>query len=35
VKGHNDHPENERCDELANEAIRQHHGVTRGSADAP
>ena len=21
VKGHNDHPENERCDELANEAI--------------
>jgi len=26
VKGHAGHPENERCDELANEAIR-HRGV--------
>jgi len=23
VKGHNGHPENERCDELANEAIAE------------
>ena len=27
VKGHAGHPENERCDELANEAIRLHRGV--------
>ena len=28
VRGHNGHPENERCDELANDAIRR--GLTRG-----
>jgi len=27
LRGHDGHPENERCDLLANEAIRQHHGV--------
>ena len=27
VKGHAGHPENERCDELANEAIRLHRDV--------
>jgi len=29
VRGHSGHPENERCDELANEAIRQRRGVSR------
>jgi len=32
VKGHNGHPENERCDELANEAIRRHRGAGQRSA---
>jgi ribonuclease HI len=27
VKGHAGHPENERCDELANEAIRLHRSL--------
>jgi ribonuclease HI len=27
VRGHDGHPENERCDELANEAIRHRRGV--------
>jgi ribonuclease HI len=27
LRGHAGHPENERCDELANEAIRTHRGV--------
>jgi ribonuclease HI len=27
VKGHDGHPENERCDELANQAIDRHRGV--------
>ncbi len=27
VRGHDGHPENERCDELANEAIRRRRGV--------
>jgi len=29
VRGHSGHPENERCDELANEAIRHRRGVSR------
>ena len=27
VRGHDGHPENERCDFLANEAIRARHGI--------
>ncbi|MCK6552997.1 ribonuclease HI [Candidatus Binatia bacterium] len=29
VRGHSGHPENERCDELANEAIRHRHGISQ------
>jgi ribonuclease HI len=28
VRGHDGHPQNERCDELANEAIRQRGGAS-------
>jgi ribonuclease HI len=27
VRGHSGHPENERCDRLANEAARSHSAV--------
>ena len=30
VRGHDGHPENERCDELANAAIRDRHGSDTG-----
>jgi ribonuclease HI len=30
VKGHDGHPENERCDELANQAIDRHRGERAG-----
>jgi len=32
VRGHDGHPENERCDELANAAIREQHGSDTGTA---
>jgi len=31
VRGHDGHPENERCDELANAAIRDRHGSDTGT----
>jgi ribonuclease HI len=31
VRGHDGHPENERCDELANAAIRDQHGSDTGT----
>jgi ribonuclease HI len=35
VKGHNDHPENERCDALARAAIERHRGCCGVQAGAP
>ncbi len=32
VRGHDGHPENERCDALANEAIRRRRGVDTDAA---
>ena len=32
VRGHAGHPENERCDALANAAIRDRHGSDTGAA---
>jgi ribonuclease HI len=33
VRGHNGHPENERCDALANAAIRARGGIDTGPRD--
>jgi ribonuclease HI len=35
VRGHDGHPENERCDELANAAIHDRHGSDTGTAGEP